>query len=221
MVPVLVTPLVEPGCSYAAVAKLELTGNGNYNLLELYGENPATDPDQTRALSVCDDFRSFIYEPDVQHLHEIEVDSHGNVFVLSFVISSDANDTNDNDWLSIYNKAAGNDSEVRVLLSDAGLGGSALKAPSAMVVLSSGEKIYFASSVSSADDLTTQIHCFSIEKTDSNVTGLTYDGSVDINCPEPDICPTFCDEALGYVTTVTSMAENPQDGTLYVTGFTA
>jgi hypothetical protein len=193
-----------------------LTGGGNYDLLKLYGKNPATDGTQTRWPSLCDDARSFIYEPDVQHLHEIEVDSHGNLFVLNFVINSDANDTNDNDWLLIYDEQIGNDSEVRVLLSD-----PCLNAPSAMALSASEDKIYFASSVSSANDLTAHVYRFLIDRTDHNATGLTYDATVDINCPEPNICPEFCDEDTGYTAIVTSMLENPEDGTLYVTGFTA
>jgi hypothetical protein len=157
----------------------------------------------------------------VQHLHEIEVDSHGNLFVLNFVINSDANDTNDNDWLLIYDEQIGNDSEIRVLLSDPCLGDPCLKAPSAMALSASEDKIYFASSVSSANDLTAQVYRFLIDKTDHNATGLTYDRTVDINCPEPNICPEFCDEDLGYAAIVTSILENPEDGTLYVTGFTA
>jgi hypothetical protein len=40
----------------------------------------------------------------------------------------------------------------------------------------------------------------------------------------PNICstyPAFCNAALGYICTITSMAENRADGTMYVTGFTA
>jgi hypothetical protein len=221
VVPVWVEPLVESGCSYMAAAKLELTDDGNYDLLKLYGKNPATDGTQTRWPSLCDDARSFIYEPDVQHLHEIEVDSHGNLFVLNFVINSDANDTNDNDWLLIYDEQIGNDSEIRVPLSDPCLGDPCLKAPSAMALSASEDKIYFASSVSSANDLTAQVYRFLIDKTDHNATGLTYDATVDINCPEPNICPEFCDEDVGYAAIVTSILESPEDGTLYVTGFTA
>jgi hypothetical protein len=219
VVPVLVEPLTEVGCPYMAAAKLELTGDGNYNLLKLYGKNPRAYV--TSWPTPCDDFLSFVYEPDLQHLHEIEVDSHGNLFVLSFVINFDVNEPNDNDWLLVYDEQVGNDSEVSFLLSDASVGDSNLKAPSAMALSASEENIYFASSVSSANDLATNVYCFSIDRTDHNVTGLTYDGPLDINCPEPNLCPEFCDEQFGYACFVTSILEDPEDGTLYAAGFTA
>jgi hypothetical protein len=208
VVPVQVIPLVEEGCPYMAAAKLELTGAGNYNLLELYGKNPATDPCQDNELN-SDCNGNLVYEPDVQHLHEIEIDANGNLFVLS------THWFNENDWVLIYDEATGNDSEVRVQIIDPNVMG-----PTAMVVSAAWEKLYLTSSVGGPNDLTAEVYRFSINKVGQSVTGLTYDARVDINCPEPNICETYsCD--LGYISTITSMTENPADGTLYVTGFTA
>jgi hypothetical protein len=215
VVPVHVTPLVEIGCPYLAAAKLELTGGGDCNLVELYGKNPATDSDQNNPKSICNDPNDYVYEPDVQHIREIEIDSYGNVFVLS------AHWENQNNWILIYDEAAGNSSEVRVWLSDPNDGDPNVIAPSAMVVSSHEEKIYLASSVSSSNDLFAEVYCFSIDYTDHNVTGLTYEGFVEINCPEPNVCPSLCDSNLGYVSAITGMIENPDERVLYVTGFTA
>ncbi|MHC4573806.1 MAG: hypothetical protein ACYS76_06695, partial [Planctomycetota bacterium] len=211
VLPVLVDPQ-DGNCPYMAAAKLQLTGQGNYNLLKLYGRNPATDPCQKNTLTDCDG--ELMYEPDVQHLHEIEIDADGNnVFVLS------AYWFNDNYWVLIYDEEVGNDSEIRVSLSDANIVG-----PTALLVSSFDDKAYVASSVTTSDDLTTEVYRFSVNKTGHVATGLTYDGCLDINCPEPNICqttPAVCDDTLGFTSAITSMAENPRDGTLYVTGFTA
>jgi hypothetical protein len=210
IVPVLVEPY-DGNCPYMAAAKLQLTGANNYNLVQLYGKNPATDPCQSHEPNDCEG--DLVYEPDLQHLREIEIDSGGNLFVLS------SHWVNANNWILIYDEAVGNDSEVRVSLNDVEMVG-----PTAMVVSSSAEKLYLASSTLGPEDepngLTTGVHSFSIEP----ATGLTYDGRLDINCPEPSLCtahPSLCDVELGFIRAITAMTENPDDGTLYVTGFTA
>jgi hypothetical protein len=210
IVPVLVEPN-DGNCPYMAAAKLQLTGANNYNLVQLYGKNPATDPCQSNEPNDCEG--DLVYEPDLQHLHEIEIDSSGNLFVLS------SHWVNANNWILIYDEATGSDSEVRMSLDDVNLAG-----PTAMVVSSFAEKLYLASSTLGLEDepngLTTGVYCFSIEQ----AAGLTYDGRLDINCPEPNLCavhPSLCDLELGFIRAITSMTENPDDGTLYATGFTA
>ncbi|MHC4623529.1 MAG: right-handed parallel beta-helix repeat-containing protein [Planctomycetota bacterium] len=211
VVPVSVDPQ-DGNCPYMAAAKLELTGDGNYDLLRLYGKNPSTDPCQCTTLINCEG--DLVYEPDVQHLHEVEIDSDGNnLFVLS------AHSCNQNNWILVYDEETGNDSEVRVSLGDANLAG-----PVAMVVSSLEEKVYLASSAVTSNELMAEVYCFSINKTGHTVTGLAYDGHMDINCPEPNICetyPSLCNESLGYSAVISSMVEDAEDGTLYVTGYTA
>jgi hypothetical protein len=228
LAPVQVIPPVAEGCPYVAAAKLELTGGGNYSVLRLYGLNPVADPNQTR-IPDCEMVESFVYEPDVQHLHELEIDPYGNLFVLSFVLSGDANDGTDNNWLLIYDEAVGNDSEIRVLLNDPCVGAPNLAAPAAMVVSSAGDKLYLASSANTTDqepnDLVAHVYRFSIDSTDHNATGLAYDGCVDVCCPEPNlsICEVqedLCQENC-FVAKITSMAQNPDDGTVYATGYTS
>jgi predicted outer membrane repeat protein len=211
VVPVSVDPQ-DGNCPYMAAAKLELTGGGNYNVLQLYGKNPATDPCQCTSLLNCEG--DLVYEPDVQHLHEIEIDSDGNnLFVLT------AHWCNQNNWILLYDEATGNDSEVRASLSDANVAG-----PMAMVVSSLEEKVYLASAANTSNDLMTEVYRFSIDKTGPRATGLTYDGRVDINCPEPGICetyPSLCDTSSGYTAVINAMVEDSEEGTLYVTGYTA
>ena len=214
VVPVVVTPQEGEGCPYLAAAKLGLTGDGNYNLLELYGKNPATDPEQNNTLEDCNNFRNYIYEPDVQHLHEIEIDLAGNLFVLS------AHYLNTNNWILVYDEADP-DMEMRVFLDEPNLIG-----PAAMVVSLFSNKIYITSSGNVPNDLNnlkTKVHRFSIDRTEGSVTDFT---TVDVNCPMPntdicDILPGLCDLNQNFISAITSMIENPADGTLYVTGFTA
>jgi len=67
---------------YAAAAKLEITGGGDYEVLETYGVDPATDPNQSH--STTESTGEVVLEPDMQHLHEIEIDARGKyLYVLS------------------------------------------------------------------------------------------------------------------------------------------
>jgi len=220
VVPVLVTPL-DQGGPYRAAAKLELTGVGNYNLIELYGKNPATDPDQSHTVTDSNDIKNFVYEPDVYHTSEIEIDSEGNLFVLS------THGSKSNDWLMIYDESIGNDSEIRLCLNDSQMLGTDPNInPTAMILSSDEQTIYMAFSASISYDpnnLTTPVHRFAVERTDQSVTGLTYDNAVTVNCPLPQLCdtsPGLCSQNLGYISANTSITENPVDGTLYVAGLT-
>jgi hypothetical protein len=53
VVPVQVDPQ-DGNCPYQAAAKLELTGAGHHNLLQIYGKNPATDPCQKTIMTECE-----------------------------------------------------------------------------------------------------------------------------------------------------------------------
>ncbi len=208
IVPVQVDPQ-DGNCPYMAAAKLQLTGGGNYNLLELYGKNPATDPDQQNTITDCNG--SLLYEPDVQNLHEIEIDYEGNLYVLS------SDWFNENNWLLVYDVNAGNDSEVRLSLASY----TNIVGPTAMVVSSSVDMLNLASSVDGPSDLISEVYRFSINKA---IPSLSLYRIVGISCPAPGVCSSYqgmCDPELGYVSMITSMTESPVDGTLYVTGFTA
>jgi len=74
-----------------------------------------------------------VFNPDFQHVREVELDAWGNLFVLS------AQADNDNDWVLAYNEATGNPSEVCILLSGGapaccGSVGSDLQGPTAMAL---------------------------------------------------------------------------------------
>jgi hypothetical protein len=212
VVPVQVRPK-DDTCEYMAAAKLELTGAGDCNLVRVYGKNPATDPTQGHTRSICNEPDDFGYYPDLQHMHEIEIDPDGTLFVLS------AHWANDDSWVLMYDANIGNDSEVRVSLSD-----SNVAAATAMVVSPSNQKLYVASSLNTSNDLVTEVYRFSIDKTNPSEPNLVLDTIIEINCPQPAVCSTtsVCDDPeLGYSTVITSMTEDPEGGTVYVTGFTA
>jgi len=73
------------------------------------------------------------------------------------------------------------------------------------------------------NNMTAAVYRFSVERTGQDVTGLTYNSAVAINCPRPQIHvtnPVLCDHDRGYTSAITSITENPADGTLYITGLT-
>ena len=130
----------------------------------------------------------------------------------------------------IYDEGIGNDSEVRVWLNDPNVSEPNLTGPTAMVVSSFRDQFYLASSVhgpADSNDLTTKAYRFSIERQahTHKAVGLSFENVIEIDCPEPDtdICvryPQLCEQNR-FVSGITSMAESPADGTLYVTGYTA
>lgn len=208
VVPVRVDPQ-DGGCPYAAAAKLELIGGGHFELRKLYGKNPAIDPEQSNTLMDCDAFMNFIYKPDVQHLHEIEIDSNGNLFVLS------AHSTDENNWILIYDEAIGNESEVRISLSDVNLVG-----PTAMTVSNYDQKLYLSSSIASPNepnDLIAKVYYYSIVDINPFEPNIVFGGIVKINYPNSKVYS----QAIGYIPAITSMVVNPHNGALYATGFTS
>ncbi len=178
----------------------------------LFGTDPNTDSTIT---ITSQDSGDILFEPDIQHQSEIEVDADGNVYVLS------SHWYNDNDWIVIYNAQEGNMSGIRVCLNDFGI-----EAPTAMTVSDDGDRLYLTSSVSDSNDLVTQIYCLAISKNGQQMaTGLSLERTIDVYCPVPELCIGYNEGegpcSGGYVATITSMAENPNTDTLYATGFTA
>jgi hypothetical protein len=210
VVPVLVTP-PDGDRPFRAAARLALSdglNDPNYTVQMLYGTDPNTDS----TINIkSKDSGEVLFEPDIQHQSEIEVDDDGNVYVLS------SHWLNDNDWIVIYNAQQGNMSPIRVCLNDFGI-----EAPTAMTVSGDGNRLYLTSSVNDSNDLVTQIYCFAISKSGQAATGLIQERIIDVYCPAPELCLLYeglCSEE--YVAAITSMAENPDTGTLYATGFTA
>ena len=210
VLPVLVTP--QPGATpYKAAAKLALSGNlndPNYSIAMIYGMDPNTDPTVT-VKSESDG--TILFEPDVQQLSEIEVDSDGNLYILS------AHGYTDNKWVLMYDEQIGNPSETRVSLGQFNI------ANPAVMLASDYEKLYLTSCANESADLATEVYRFSIVRQGGNDPNLELDETITVNCPDPNICdasPALC-AGGSYVTTITAMAEDPDDGTVYATGFTA
>ena len=211
MLPVLVTP--EPGARpYKAAAKLALSGNlndPNYTVEMIYGMDPNTDPTVT---ITSESSGTVLFEPDVQHLSEIEVDSDGNLYILS------AHGYTDNKWVLMYDEQLGNFSETRISLSRFNMAN-----PAVMLVSSNEEKLYLTSCANESADLATEVYRFSIVRQGNNDPDLALDEVITVNCPDPNVCDAFPALCAGgsYIATITAMAENPDDGTVYATGFTA
>jgi len=146
---------------------------------------------------------AILLEPDVQQLREIEVDPWGTLFVIS------SQQVNDNDWVLIYDEQQGNASEVRVLASDV------VEGPTSALVSAAGDYLYLTSSVESAPGSDPKIVRFAIERTENGVTGLVYESQTAI------INPGGVDPGLETYAIATGIVEDPQEGILYVTGYTA
>jgi len=101
-------------CPYYAAAKLELLGDGNFELVNLYGYDPNDDPDRPYVEPdpiLC----SYIkLSPDKQGLRELAVDGDGTVYVLT---SRGEFGTRDS-WLLAYDKDLGTPSEQAIPLTD-------------------------------------------------------------------------------------------------------
>lgn len=154
-------------------------------------------------------------------MQEIEIDPAGETL---FVLSSCWH--NRNNWLLIYDTELSEPNATVVWLNHPVDGEPNLFGPSALVASAVDEKLYMVSSAqdpNDANDLATEIYCFAIAKSDGKAMGLTHDHTIAVTCPAPtsDICdrfPTLCREGR-FHTTLTALAENADDGTLYATGF--
>lgn len=187
-------------CPYRAAAKLILDANQPCQIAQIYGQDPAEDPQVTVTHYGCG---TVLLEPDVQQLREIEVDPWGTLFVIS------SQQVNDNDWVLIYDEKQGNASEVRILASDV------VEGPTSALVSAAGDYLYLTSSVESAPGSNPRIVRFAIERTENRVTGLVYESQTAI------INPGGVDLGFGTYTMATAIVEAPREGTLYVTGYTA
>ncbi len=215
--PVLVIPQNTEQCPYRVAAKLQLERgtngvfNGNYNLITLYGTNPATDPECTITSESC----TVGQATDVQHVREVEIDTDGHLYVLAAQAL-----TAGNEWLLIYDQDTGSSSEIRVPLSVPG--------PSALLWSATDDKLYLTSSINSIPDPNNSdlpggdVDIFFYNVSDvlaytpptppDPQVGLEPGGSIRITYPVSD------DLGFGYLSTITSFVENA--GTLYAVGFT-
>ena len=179
---------------YRAGAKLSLTGAGSYTVDEIYGLDPN---DYDPPLNA---WPPSVAEDKLHWLHEIEVDSKGNVYILS------AHDSGDNDWVLIYPEGDGQN-ETRVNVSDTVAG------PTAMLVsLAGSDSLYLASAVTEDPNAATCIWKYTIERSGDTATGLASPQTITIARPgDGSIAPTD-------LARLTALVEDP-NGVLYALGF--
>ncbi len=202
VVPVLVSvpARVPPQCpatypptahSYRAAAKLRLSTN---QAGEYTGEYAV---ERLYGIDPYDDLNLTNCLPetspyDVQRLREIEISRDG-----SRVLVSSAQELNGNNWLLIYNESTGAENRV-----DLDALSASLQSPIAMLASSKADKIYMGTSASSSGN--SPLFRLSLTGMTVSMESEDGDGSLDIT-------------GMRYVT---SVVEDPADGSLYVVGMT-
>ncbi|QOJ14699.1 MAG: hypothetical protein HRU75_08630 [Planctomycetia bacterium] len=213
--PVVVTEPGDPqglGRPYKAAAKLRLLGGGAFDVLEVYGTNPA---DPASGVSVnASGFGEIVFEPDFTRVREIEVDDRGNVFVLATQY------LNQNDYLLIYTEGDGNASR-RVInlasaLPSAGLGGARLRGPAQMLVAqTAADRLYLAQSVyEDASEIVRVSRC-QITRSGDAATGVSLHSVLDLSAT----AAAQGDVGFGYAAQLASMVEHPSDGRIFAAGY--
>lgn len=186
------------GYPYQAAAKLQLIGDGEYDIVGLYGCDPSSDPDQSIAL--LDSPGEVVFEPDAQHVCEIEIDRQGNhLFVLNRHL------TNNSNSIMVYDESSGG---RPIAVWDVNV-----PAPTAMLASAVEDRLYLASSLSGPNDLAPEVYQYMVNVAEPE-SSLIYGGSVSIRCPSP-----LQDMGQGYRATVTSLVEDASSGTVYAVGF--
>lgn len=201
--------------TYTAAAKITRTDAQNYTVDRVYGTNPFTDTGVTITPPNIDR-DDYLFNPDFQHLREIEVDAFGNVYVIS------AHAIDDNDWILIYDPFGAERCLSFVGASftrcDA-IEGVQLHSPSAMFV--SDDALYVASSVETLPDAQSRLYRFDIQRGAGNeVLDLVSNGFIEIDHPVGQQLACVgqpCPQIGG----ITSITQNPANGDLYVLGFSA
>ncbi len=199
--------------SYLAAAKLRVYGSdGDYVVEAVYGVHPTQEPHQgitqTSAGSVT-------FNPDRQHLREIEVDHEGRVYVLTSTIRQTEGASHPDHRGLVYDKNRGG-----VHVKDVRLEHPDLLSPTAMVLSPYTDQLYVATVMSTGVDLegrTTEVYRYSVR--DPN--HMVFETCLSVQGPQPTVPEESLWKQGWYVSAITSMTVNPDDGTLYVTGFTA
>ncbi|MBK8914435.1 MAG: right-handed parallel beta-helix repeat-containing protein [Phycisphaerales bacterium] len=213
--PVIVTEPGDPlgvGRPYKAAAKLQLLGGGAFNVLEVYGTNPA-DPASGVSVNAVD-FREIIYEPDYTRIREIDVDDRGNVYVLATQF------VNQNNYLLIYTEGGGNASRriinLESALPSAGLGGALLSGPSQILVSRhAADRLYLAQTVyEDATEIVRVARC-SIVRSGDAATGISLHSVLDLNAS----AAAAGDVGNGYAALPVALVEHPADGRIFAVGY--
>jgi hypothetical protein len=189
----------EPCPYYKAAAKLTRQGDGSYQVTNVYGYEPAYDPDSNAEPPVAGDTY-------IQGQREIEVNSDGHVLVLSAM-----GQTINNDWLLVYDAASGTELR-RVSLMDVDPN---LANPSTLVASrhTSG-RVYMSSQLDNdpGDNLTTLYRCTLNPSAPSDPLVIT--DTIQVQCG--NVLPP--DNGYGHLLLTTEVLENPNDGSLRLLG---
>jgi hypothetical protein len=124
-----------PAHSYRAVAKLRLTGPGQYDLVRTYGTDPYSDPNVTTTPPTAS-------PSNVQWVREIEISRAGDWLLVTC-----AHGLNNNEWLLLFDTASG--AEYRLSLTNLSPN---LQSPVALLASAQQDKVYLASAVNAEAD---------------------------------------------------------------------
>ncbi len=189
----------EPYPYYKAAAQLTRQPEGSYQITQVYGLEPALDPCTNTVppnASAC----------QVQGQCEIELDSEGNVLVLSASGQSESND-----WLVVYNATTGSE-QVRIALTEMhpGLGN-----PTTLCASRHTPGRLYLSSELDPDPNDNQLLLYTCTLDPAQPTEpLVVTGETAVQCD--GVLPG--DYGYGHLLLATAVLESPDDGTVQVLG---
>ena len=194
-------PVYEGPCPYyRAAAQLHRDPNGDYEVTQVYGVEPAVDPcgnTDPPSASAC----------QVQGQCEIEVDAAGRVLVLSASGHSAGND-----WLMVYDAVSGAELE-RIVLTEVD---ARLVNPTTLIASRhTPDRIYLTSEVDAhAHDDQLELYRCELDLSAADPEDRLVVTCVPVQCH--DVLPD--DLGHGHLLLATGILEYPQDGKLYLLG---
>ncbi len=192
------------GDTYDAVAKVTLTGGGGFNLVAVYGgeDDPYSDV-------------------RMAYPREIELSPGGGYLFVATAYASafDYSVVLNNDYILVYDVSAGGAplSTFQTYSMSPVLNGPTALHASKTVQGGGNSYLYLAASINPLDDGLTEQSTRVFRLSHDGAGTLTFAGIVDISNP----VVIEDDAGEGFVAQITAIAEDPEDGTVWVTGFTA
>ncbi len=208
--------------SYKAAARLVFNSEEDYYVDAVYGVNQCYDPnaymtdpnqpsinqEQTVFLYEPLNSANVVFEPDYQRVREVEIDSMGNIYLLT------SHYLNNNNWiLKFANDGA--------LIERKDLTVCGVTSPNAMTICKTKtgeERMFLSSSVgyTSIDpcSLEVELYSFGLERFGEALPVVS-----NISCPAPDV--SGIDYIDHYSAFVTSIAQEESSLNIYVVGYTA
>jgi hypothetical protein len=208
VVPVLVTP-AGGAHPYRGAAKLVFSDDPNQpacRVDQLYALDPE---DYSSHVFTASDGRG-LHNPDFEHVSEIELDAQGHVLLLS------AHGYSDNKWILIFKE-----DDANALCGRVDLGALGIEAPTAMLASASASCAYLTARAGGTQTPASVVYRLAMVDDGEGRVDLQLADEIQIVAPVPALCsdvPSACQG--GYITAITSLAENPGDGTVYAVGFT-